>query len=160
METLCSLRRRPILNAKERAQCCGRQDRRPDPRGVKCNACSASLLGPVEWPVPIEDAVASTIVAVELVHLAVLLDRSASQAKARSARPQKLKGELYQGVEANGEVDWGTQILDCSRSPGRLSARVLDDSPISASLPPNSLLILMKSRRRRPIQPVIGVNNH
>ena len=26
------------------------------------------LLGPVEWPVPIEDAVASTIVAVELVH--------------------------------------------------------------------------------------------
>jgi hypothetical protein len=115
METLCSLRRRPILNAKERAQCCGRQDRRPDPRGVKCNACSASLLGPVEWPVPIEDAVASTIVAVELVHLAVhlavLLDRSASQAKARCARPQKLKGELYQGVEANGEVDWGTQIL-------------------------------------------------
>src|SRR5450631_1553681 len=32
------------------------------------------LLGPVEWPVPIEDAVASTIVAVELVHLAVLLE--------------------------------------------------------------------------------------
>jgi hypothetical protein len=73
--------------------------------------CSASLLGPVEWPVPIEDAVASTIVAVELVHLAVLLDRSASQAKARSTRPQKLKSELYQGVEANCEVDWETQIL-------------------------------------------------
>src|SRR6266446_4337204 len=32
------------------------------------------LLGPVEWPVPIEDAVAGTIVAVELVHLAVLLE--------------------------------------------------------------------------------------
>src|SRR6202022_1877954 len=32
------------------------------------------LLGPVEWPVPIEDAVASTVVAVELVHLAVLLE--------------------------------------------------------------------------------------
>src|SRR5713101_3706050 len=32
------------------------------------------LLGPVEWPVPIEDAVAGTIVAVELVHLAVFLE--------------------------------------------------------------------------------------
>src|SRR6266403_2296172 len=32
------------------------------------------LLGPVEWPVPIEDAVASTVVAVELVHLAMLLE--------------------------------------------------------------------------------------
>src|SRR5258708_13298828 len=32
------------------------------------------LLGSVEWPVPIEDAVASTVVAVELVHLAVLLE--------------------------------------------------------------------------------------
>src|SRR5450755_1421344 len=31
------------------------------------------LLRPVEWPVPIEDAVASTIVAVELMHLALLL---------------------------------------------------------------------------------------
>src|SRR6266702_1666231 len=33
-----------------------------------------SLLGPVEWPVPIEDAVAGTVVAVKLVHLAVLLE--------------------------------------------------------------------------------------
>src|ERR1700681_1762221 len=32
------------------------------------------LLGSVEWPVPIEDAVAGTVVAVELVHLAVLLE--------------------------------------------------------------------------------------
>src|SRR5712671_775644 len=32
------------------------------------------LLRPVEWPVPIEDAVAGTVVAVELVHLAVLLE--------------------------------------------------------------------------------------
>src|SRR6202795_87871 len=32
------------------------------------------LLGPVEWPVPIEDAVAGAVVAVELVHLAVLLE--------------------------------------------------------------------------------------
>src|SRR6266566_2314726 len=32
------------------------------------------LLGPVERPVPIEDAVASTVVAVEFVHLAVLLE--------------------------------------------------------------------------------------
>src|SRR5260370_18657720 len=32
------------------------------------------LLGPVEWPVPIEDAVAGSVVAVELVHLAVLLE--------------------------------------------------------------------------------------
>src|SRR6266403_4369369 len=32
------------------------------------------LLGPVEWPVPIEDAVASTVVAVEFVHLAMLLE--------------------------------------------------------------------------------------
>src|SRR5947209_18433753 len=32
------------------------------------------LLGPVEWPVPIEDAVAGTVVAVELVHLTVLLE--------------------------------------------------------------------------------------
>src|SRR6059058_5164495 len=32
------------------------------------------LLGSVEWSVPIEDAVAGTVVAVELVHLAVLLE--------------------------------------------------------------------------------------
>src|SRR5258708_35363346 len=32
------------------------------------------LLGSVEWRVPIKDAVASTVVAVELVHLAVLLE--------------------------------------------------------------------------------------
>src|SRR5215207_9975786 len=32
------------------------------------------LLGPVEWPVPIENAVAGFIVPVELVHLAVLLE--------------------------------------------------------------------------------------
>src|SRR6266702_1561526 len=32
------------------------------------------LFGPVERPVPIEDAVASTVVAVEFVHLAVLLE--------------------------------------------------------------------------------------
>src|SRR5205807_598127 len=32
------------------------------------------LLGPIEWPVPIEDAVAGAIVAVELVDLAVLLE--------------------------------------------------------------------------------------
>src|SRR5438876_3491592 len=32
------------------------------------------LLGPVERPVPIEDAVASAVVAVEFVHLAVLLE--------------------------------------------------------------------------------------
>src|SRR5262249_13092418 len=32
------------------------------------------LFGPVEWTVPIEDAVAGTIVTVELVHLAVLLE--------------------------------------------------------------------------------------
>src|SRR2546428_6177020 len=32
------------------------------------------LLRPVEWPVPIEDAVAGAVVAVELVHLAVLLE--------------------------------------------------------------------------------------
>src|SRR5450631_1131248 len=32
------------------------------------------LLGPVEWPVPVEDTVAGTVVAVELVHLAVLLE--------------------------------------------------------------------------------------
>src|SRR5438094_10393025 len=32
------------------------------------------LLGPVEWPVPIEDAVAGAVVAVELVHLAGLLE--------------------------------------------------------------------------------------
>src|SRR5687767_13213357 len=32
------------------------------------------LLGPVEWPVPIEDAVTGTVVAVELMHLAVLLE--------------------------------------------------------------------------------------
>src|SRR5256885_16732199 len=32
------------------------------------------LLGPVERPVPIEDAVAGTVVAVELVRLAVLLE--------------------------------------------------------------------------------------
>src|SRR5215203_49156 len=32
------------------------------------------LLGPVEWPVPIENAVAGSMVAVELVHLAVLLE--------------------------------------------------------------------------------------
>ena len=32
------------------------------------------LLGPVEWPVPIEDAVAGTVVAIELVHPAVLLE--------------------------------------------------------------------------------------
>src|SRR6516165_2896860 len=32
------------------------------------------LLGPVEWPVPIEDAVAGAVVAIELVQLAVLLE--------------------------------------------------------------------------------------
>src|SRR3984893_4382135 len=32
------------------------------------------LLGPVEWPVPIEEAMAGTVIAVELVHLAVLLE--------------------------------------------------------------------------------------
>src|SRR6202023_2156970 len=32
------------------------------------------LLGPVEWPVPIEEAVAGTVVAVELVRLVVLLE--------------------------------------------------------------------------------------
>ena len=32
------------------------------------------LLGPVQWPVPIEDAVAGTIVAIELVHLAMPLE--------------------------------------------------------------------------------------
>src|SRR6478672_8300338 len=32
------------------------------------------LLGPVEWSVPIEDAVAGSVVAIELVHLAVLLE--------------------------------------------------------------------------------------
>src|SRR5262249_794315 len=32
------------------------------------------LLGPIEWPVPIPDAVAGAVVAVELVHLAVLLE--------------------------------------------------------------------------------------
>src|SRR6266704_354442 len=32
------------------------------------------LLGPVEWPVPIEDPVAGAVIAVELVHLAVLLE--------------------------------------------------------------------------------------
>src|SRR5215204_4518639 len=32
------------------------------------------LLGPVEWPVPIENTVAGSIVAVELVDLAVLLE--------------------------------------------------------------------------------------
>src|SRR5688500_5436961 len=32
------------------------------------------LLGSIEWPVPIEDAVAGTVVAIELVHLAVLLE--------------------------------------------------------------------------------------
>src|SRR5215210_6387314 len=32
------------------------------------------LLGPVEWPVPIKNAVAGAVVAVELVHLAVLLE--------------------------------------------------------------------------------------
>src|ERR1700694_4427130 len=32
------------------------------------------LLGPVKRPVPIEDAMAGTVVAVELVHLAVLLE--------------------------------------------------------------------------------------
>ena len=32
------------------------------------------LFGPVEWPVPIEDAMAGTVVAVELVRLAVLLE--------------------------------------------------------------------------------------
>src|ERR1700719_2971282 len=32
------------------------------------------LRGPVEWPVPIEDAVASSVVAIELVGLAVLLE--------------------------------------------------------------------------------------
>src|SRR5256885_12769846 len=32
------------------------------------------LLGPVEWPVPIQDAMAGAVVAVELVHLAVLLE--------------------------------------------------------------------------------------
>src|ERR1019366_6959374 len=36
--------------------------------GIHC------LLRSVEWPVPIEDAVASAVVAVELVHLAVLLE--------------------------------------------------------------------------------------
>src|SRR6185503_12255514 len=33
------------------------------------------LLGPIERPVPIEEAVARTVVAVELVRLAVLLER-------------------------------------------------------------------------------------
>ena len=37
--------------------------------------------------------------------------RSASEAKARSARPQKLKSELYQGVEANGEGVGGSNPL-------------------------------------------------
>src|SRR6185295_7762263 len=32
------------------------------------------LLGPVEWPVPIPDAVAGTVVAIELVRLAVFLE--------------------------------------------------------------------------------------
>src|SRR5262249_49720900 len=32
------------------------------------------LLGPVEWPMPIEEAVAGTVVAVEFVRLAVLLE--------------------------------------------------------------------------------------
>src|SRR3981081_377465 len=32
------------------------------------------LLGPVEWPVAIEDAVASTVVAVELLPLSMLLE--------------------------------------------------------------------------------------
>src|SRR4026209_2169886 len=32
------------------------------------------LLGPVEWPVPIEEAVAGAVVAMELVRLAVLLE--------------------------------------------------------------------------------------
>jgi hypothetical protein len=34
------------------------------------------LLGSVKWPVPIPDAVAGSVVAVELVRLAVLLERS------------------------------------------------------------------------------------
>ena len=32
------------------------------------------LLGPIEWPVPIEEAMAGTVVALELVRLAMLLE--------------------------------------------------------------------------------------
>jgi hypothetical protein len=91
----------------------------------------------------------------------VARSRLASQAKARSARPQKLKSELYQGVEANGEVRYlslrpnnlvisiGYRLLQVSRT----SARVLGDSPISAYFPPNYLLILMKSTIIPPAPP-------
>jgi hypothetical protein len=51
-----------------------------------------------------------------------------------------------------------------ARSHGRLSARVLGDSPISASLPPNSLPILRKSPNysagTAPIGPLIVANCH
>jgi hypothetical protein len=51
-----------------------------------------------------------------------------------------------------------------ARSHGPLSARVLDDSPISASLPPNSLPVLRKSSNysagAAPIGPLIVVKCH
>jgi hypothetical protein len=40
-----------------------------------------------------------------------------------------------------------------ARSHGRLSARILGDSPISASLPPNSLPVLRKSPIIPPVPP-------
>src|SRR6266481_7202298 len=80
------------------------------------------LLGPVEWPVPIEDTVASTIVAVELVHLAVLLELALVLVHLFRARRAVVVAE-FSALSCSGSSGAGRTALETIRitmsAPGR-----------------------------------------
>src|SRR5437868_9251328 len=76
------------------------------------------LFGPVEWPVPVEDAVAGTVVAVELVHLAVLLELGLMLVHLLGARRAVVVAEYAE--QRAGEI-----LRHVDRRDGRLGVELL-----------------------------------
>src|SRR6266581_2364879 len=93
------------------------------------------LLGPVEWPVPIEDAVAGTVVAVELVHLAVLLELLLAHHHA-----------------AAPELDAGVDVLPL--------AGIDEGVPATRTGAENADLAVVIGLRAHPLYGRLGIANH
>src|SRR5688572_21228233 len=76
------------------------------------------LLGPIEWPVPIEDAVAGAVVAVELMHLTVLLEFGLVLIDLLGARRAIVVAEYTE--------EWTAKVLrQIDRRDGRLRIELL-----------------------------------
>ena len=106
------------------------------------------LLGPVEWPVPIEDAVAGTVVAIELVHLAVLIELGPVLVHLLGARRAVVVAEYAEQRAA--EVLRHVDRRDGGHSPV-VKSHCWRPSPTRPSSPSKTYVYSTRCRPRREI---------